>query len=48
LREEEENANNNLCRIQSIEESLIEGLNDYGMNQEVEDEAPMQMFNLVL
>jgi len=27
---------------------LIEELDDYGMNQVVEDETPMQMFNLVL
>jgi hypothetical protein len=39
--EEEENANNNLYKILSIEENLIEELNDHGMNQVVEDEAPM-------
>jgi hypothetical protein len=48
LREKKENANNNLYKILSIEEILIEKLNDYGMNQVVEDEAPMQMFNLLL
>ncbi len=48
LREEEENVNNNFYKILSIEEIMIEELNDYGMNQVMEDEAPMQMFNLLL
>jgi hypothetical protein len=48
LKEEEQNVDNNLYKILSIEEILIEKLNDYGMNQVVEDETPMQMFNLVL
>jgi hypothetical protein len=48
LKEKKENANNNLCKILSIEKNLIEELNDYGMNQVVEDETPMQMFNLLL
>jgi hypothetical protein len=41
LTEEEENANNNFYKILSIEEILIEELNDYGMNQVMEDEAPI-------
>ncbi len=48
LREVEENANNNFYKILSIEEILIEELNDYDLNQVVEDQTPMQMFNLVL
>jgi hypothetical protein len=48
LRKKEKNANNNLYKILVIEELLIEELNGYGMNQVVEDEAPMQMFNLLL
>jgi hypothetical protein len=48
LRKKEKNANNNLYKILVIEEILIEELNGYGMNQVVEDEAPMQMFNLLL
>jgi hypothetical protein len=35
------NANNNFYKILSIEENLIEELNDHGMNQLVEDETPM-------
>ncbi len=45
---EEENVDNNFYKILSIEEILIVELNDYGINQVVEDETPMQMFNLVL
>jgi len=48
LKEEEENANNHFYKIMSIEEILIEELNDYGMNQVMEDEASMQIFNLLL
>ncbi len=48
LREEEENADNNFYKILSIEEILIVELNDYGINQIVENETTMQMFNLLL
>lgn len=48
LKKEEEIANDNLCKILLVEEFMIEELNDHGMNQVVEDDAPMQMLNLVL
>ncbi len=32
----------------SVEDNLIEEQNDHGMNQVMEDESPMQMFDLVL
>jgi len=48
LKEKEQNEDNNLYRILSIKEILIEKLNDYGMNKVVENETLMQMFNLVL
>jgi len=39
LKEKEENVDNNLCKTLFIEEILIEELNDYDMNQIMEDEA---------
>jgi hypothetical protein len=48
LREEEEITNDNLYKIMPIEEFINEELNVHGMNQVVEDETLMQMFNLVL
>jgi len=48
LIKELKNVENNFYKIMSIEENLIEEYNDHGMNQLMEDESPLQMFDLVL
>ncbi len=47
LSESKDIVDDNLDKIMPTEEVLIEKLNNHGMNQVVDDETPMQMFNLV-
>lgn len=46
LNEAKGNVDDNLYKILLIEKIMIEKLNNHDMNKVVEDEAPMQMFNL--
>ncbi len=48
LSESKEIVDDNIDKILPMEEIIIENLNNHGMNQVVDDETLMQMFNLVL
>lgn len=48
LSESKEIVDDNIDKILPIEDIIIENLNNHGMNQVVDDETLMQMFNLVL
>ncbi len=48
MNELEDNANDNPKRILPLEVDLVEELSNHGMNQILDEETPMQIFNLAL